>query len=95
MQIRQTGTFSKWLGKPKDHEARARIIMRINRFALGNPGDVKPVGEGVSEARVNYGPGYRLHFAERRGELVILLCGDSKKSQQADIEKAKKLASEV
>ena len=69
--------------------------MRINRFALGNLGDVKPVGEGVSEARINHGPGYRLYFVERGGALVILLCGGSKKTQQGNIEQAKKLRKEV
>lgn len=95
MNIRQTDAFAKWLRKLKDHEARARIILRINRFKHGNLGDVKSVGEGVREARIDYGPGYRLYFVERGGELIILLCGGSKKTQQSDIEMAKKLRNEV
>jgi putative addiction module killer protein len=95
MKIRQTDAFEKWLKKLKDHEARARILMRINRFRLGNLGDVKSVGEGVREARIDYGPGYRLYFVERGGELIILLCGGSKKTQQADVEKAKILGKDI
>lgn len=95
MKIRQTDAFVKWLKKLKDHEAQARILMRINRFRLGNLGDVKSVGEGVREARIDYGPGYRLYFVERGEELIILLCGGSKKTQQADVEKAKILGKDI
>ena len=95
MKIQQTDAFSKWLKKLKDHEARARIILRINRFKHGNLGDVKSVGEGVREARIDYGPGYRLYFVERGGELIILLCGGSKKTQQSDIARAKTLKTEL
>tara|TARA_R110000824_G_scaffold401427_1_gene612118 strand:+ start:8189 stop:8482 length:294 start_codon:yes stop_codon:yes gene_type:complete len=95
MNIRQTDAFAKWLKKLKDHEARARIIMRVNRFGFGNLGDVKAVGDGVREARIDYGPGYRLYFVERRGELIILLCGGSKKTQQSDIAMAKTLKRDV
>lgn len=91
MIVRQTAEFSYWLKKLKDYDARARIIMRLNRFRLGNLGDVKAVGEGVREARIDCGPGYRLYFVERGTEVIILLCGGSKKSQQRDIEAAKKL----
>ncbi len=69
--------------------------MRITRFRLGNMGEVKPVGEGVREARIDYGPGYRLYFAERGGDLIILLCGGSKKTQQRDIKMAKMLNKEL
>lgn len=95
MNIRQTDAFAKWLKKLKDHEARARVILRINRFKIGNLGDVKSVGEGVREARIDHGPGYRLYFVERRGELIILLCGGSKKTQQSDVERAKTLKKEI
>jgi len=95
MKVRQTKTFSQWLEKLRDMEARARIIIRINRFRQGNIGDVKPVGEGVGEARIAYGPGYRLYFVKRGESLIILLCGGSKKTQQRDIELAKKLRNEI
>jgi len=93
--VRQTEVFSNWLRKLVDHTARARIQIRIRRLSLGNFGDVKPVGEGVSELRVDYGPGYRVYLQRRGNLLAILLAGGSKKTQQADIAKAKKLAREV
>ncbi|MEH6661857.1 MAG: type II toxin-antitoxin system RelE/ParE family toxin [Parasphingorhabdus sp.] len=95
MIVRQTAEFSYWLKQLKDHEARARIIMRINRFKQGNLGDVKAVGEGVREARIVCGPGYRLYFIERGTEVLILLCGGSKKTQQRDIAMAKQLNREI
>lgn len=80
-----------WLKRLRDQKAIARIQVRIDRLALGNPGDVKPVGEGISELRVDYGPGYRIYFSQRGSILVILLCGGDKKTQDADIAKAKLL----
>jgi putative addiction module killer protein len=89
-----TDSFADWLYGLKDRDARSRILVRIKRFEQGNLGDVKPVGEGVSEARLTYGPGYRLYFIQRGGEIVILLCGGTKRSQPADIARAKILAKE-
>ena len=92
IEIRQTDEFSDWLHSLKDIQAKARIVSRVRRFSLGNLGDVKPVGQGVSEARLDYGPGYRLYFVQRGAVVILLLCGGTKKGQQADIEKAKALA---
>jgi putative addiction module killer protein len=94
VEVRQTEVFSNWLRKLRDHQARARIQIRIRRLSLGNFGDVKPVGEGVSELRVDYGPGYRVYLQQQGNLLVLLLAGGSKKTQQADIARAKKLAKE-
>jgi putative addiction module killer protein len=93
--IRQTEAFSEWLRNLSDVRARARIGARIDRLALGNPGDVAPVGEGVSEMRIHYGPGYRVYFIQRGAALVVLLCGGDKSTQAADIRTAKQLASEL
>jgi putative addiction module killer protein len=88
----QSATFSKWLSKLADQQARARILVRIDRLAAGNPGDVKPVGGGIGELRIDYGPGYRLYFVQR-GELVtVLLCGGDKRTQDADIKRAIEIA---
>lgn len=90
--IRQTETFSRWLDGLADVRARARVQVRIERLAGGNAGDVKPVGEGVSELRIDYGPGYRVYFTKHRDELIVLLAGGSKRSQSADIRTALRLA---
>lgn len=79
----------------RDHKARAKIAARIDRLAMGNPGDVAPVGQGVSELRINYGPGYRVYFLRRGLTLMILLCGGDKGTQAKDIKTAKKLAAEL
>ena len=94
MEVRQTETFARWFKRLRDARAQARIRVRIDRLSLGNPGDVKPVGEGVSEMRVDYGPGYRLYFASRGRAVVLLLCGGDKATQDADIAQAKALARE-
>jgi putative addiction module killer protein len=92
LEVRRTEVFDGWLQGLRDDRAKARIARRIDRLALGNPGDVKPVGAGVSELRVDYGPGYRVYFV-RRGEIVILLlCGGDKGSQDRDISRAKAIA---
>jgi putative addiction module killer protein len=78
-----------------DHVGRAKIAARIDRLALGNPGDVKPVGEGVSELRIHYGPGYRVYFARRGETLIVLLCGGDKSTQAKDIKTAKMLAANL
>nr|WP_252263873.1 type II toxin-antitoxin system RelE/ParE family toxin [Paracidobacterium acidisoli] len=79
----------------RDAQARARIAARIRRLAFGNPGDVKPVGDGVSELRIHYGPGYRVYFIQRGTVLIVLLCGGDKSTQDKDIEAAKRLAKET
>ncbi|HVZ82554.1 MAG TPA: type II toxin-antitoxin system RelE/ParE family toxin [Terracidiphilus sp.] len=94
VEVRQTDLFAVWLRKLRDEQARARVQIRIRRLTLGNFGDVKPVGHGVSELRVDYGPGYRVYLAQRGARLVLLLAGGTKKTQQADIAKAKALAKE-
>ncbi|MBK9163462.1 MAG: type II toxin-antitoxin system RelE/ParE family toxin [Acidobacteria bacterium] len=95
IEIRQTEHYAKWFKALKDHKARARIDIRIRRLSLGNPGDVKPVGEGVSEMRIDYGPGYRVYFLTKGGELILLLIGGDKSTQEKDIAKAKQIAKDV
>ncbi|MCB1454274.1 MAG: type II toxin-antitoxin system RelE/ParE family toxin [Rhizobiaceae bacterium] len=94
VEIRQTAAYRKWFDGLRDVAARSRIAIRIRRLSLGNFGDVKPVGGGVSELRVDYGPGYRVYFKQHGAELVVLLAGGDKKSQARDIANAKKLAQE-
>ena len=94
IEVRQTVVFSDWLRKLRDEKARSRILIRIRRLSLGNFGDAKPVGNGDSELRIDYGPGYRVYLQQRGSMLVLLLAGGSKKTQSADIAKAKKLAKE-
>lgn len=95
IEVHQTAEFRKWFGSLRDRHVRSRIDMRIARLADGNSGDVAPVGEGVSEMRIHYGPGYRVYFVQRADILVILLCGGDKGSQSRDIEMAKALAREL
>jgi putative addiction module killer protein len=95
IEVVQTTAFSAWLNTLADLKAKARIATRIRRMELGNPGDVKSVGEGVSEMRIDYGPGYRVYFTRRGERIVILLCGGDKKSQQKDIRTAQQMAKEV
>lgn len=92
MEIRKTDTFVTWLDGLGDLRARARVQARIERLAGGNPGDMKPVGERVSELRIDYGPGYRVYFLRHRRELVILLAGGDKSTLAADIRTAIRLA---
>ncbi len=92
IEIRKTNVFVEWLDSLGDIRARARVLVRIERLAAGNPGDVKPVSEGVSELRIDYGPGYRVYFKKRGRELVILLAGGDKSTQTRDIKKALRLA---
>ena len=93
--MRETDEFSSWLRALRDHIAKARILVRIQRLAQGNAGDVKPVGEGVSELRIHHGAGYRVYYIQRGEELIVLLCGGDKDSQDKDIARAKKLAREL
>jgi putative addiction module killer protein len=92
IEIRQTEVFAAWLQDLRDAQARARIEVRIRRLSLGNAGDVKPVGEGVSEMRIDYGPGYRVYFVQRGQTLAILLGGGDKRTQDQDIQTALELA---
>lgn len=94
IEIEQSETFRKWESRLKDRRARIIIAGRINRLAEGLPGDVEPVGEGVSELRIHYGPGYRIYFQQRGHVLILLLCGGDKKTQRRDIEAAKRIAKE-
>ncbi len=95
LEIRQTAEFTKWLAALRDDRAAAKIAARVRYLALGNPGDVKPVGHGISELRVHYAGGYRVYFKTTGKQIVVLLCGGDKKSQAADIAKAKILAREL
>jgi putative addiction module killer protein len=90
--VRQTAQFADWIGALADRKARAAIAKRVIRMQSGLPGDVKAVGEGVMEARVHVGPGYRLYYLQRGSELILLLCGGDKSSQGRDIAAAKRLA---
>jgi putative addiction module killer protein len=92
IEIRKTDVFAGWLDGLRDLRARARIQARIERLAAGNPGDLKPVGEGVLELRIDYGPGYRVYFKRRGRTLIILLAGGDKSSQAKDIKVALRLA---
>ena len=92
MKIRKTDVYDKWLKSLRDLRARTRILVRVERLAAGNPGDAKPVGEGVSELRIHYGPGYRVYYKQQGEEIVILLAGGDKRSQSSDIKKALELA---
>ncbi|MDB5815902.1 MAG: type toxin-antitoxin system RelE/ParE family toxin [Rhodocyclales bacterium] len=92
LEIRKTEIYAQWIDSLRDLQARARVLVRIERLAAGNPGDVKPVGEGVSELRIDYGPGYRVYFTKRGREVVILLAGGDKTTQSADIRVALRLA---
>src|SRR5579863_482183 len=95
IEVRRTAEFSKWMGGLRDGRARRAIAARIDRLALGNPGDVRPVGHGVSELRIRFGPGYRIYFVQRGNVLIVLLCGGDKSSQDADIAKAQAMAREL
>lgn len=95
IQIKATDIFNDWLGSLKDLRAKSKIQVRIKRLQLGNFGDVKPIGEGLSELRIPEGKGYRVYLKNQNGVIVILLCGGDKGSQQSDIEKAKQLAREL
>jgi len=95
IEVRQTETFRAWLDGLRDDNARVRIGIRIQRLERGNPGDVKPVGNGVSEMRIYYGRGYRMYFVQRGKTVVILLCGGDKRSQARDIVRAIEMAQKV
>lgn len=92
--ILRSATFDRWLGRLRDRRAVNRIVARLLAAENGHLGDVRPVGDGVSEMRINYGPGYRVYFITRGTELIVLLCGGDKDSQRRDIERAKRMARE-
>jgi putative addiction module killer protein len=92
IEIRQTERFARWFERLRESGARTRIQARIRRLSLGNPGDVRPIGEGVSEMRIDHGPGYRVYCIQRGDSLVILLAGGDKRTQQQDIATALRLA---
>ena len=92
IEVRQTDEFSGWLRRLRDANAVARIVGRIRRTEMGNPGDIRSVGQGVLEMRIDYGPGYRIYYVHRGAQIVILLCGGDKRTQQRDIKRAQRLA---
>jgi len=93
--IQKTEEFDEWLSNLADQKAQAKIVSRIERLGFGNPGDVKPVGAGVSEMRVPHGPGYRVYFKQTGKTVVLLLCGGDKSTQEKDIKRAKEMAAEL
>lgn len=95
IEVRTTEIFDAWIGKLRDDRAVAKIAVRLLRLSEGNPGDVKPVGEGVSEMRIEHGPGYRVYFKAFGAVLAVILCGGDKSRQAKDIAKAKRLAREI
>lgn len=94
LELKQTETFRKWRSRLKDERARALIASRLDRLAWGHGGDVEPVGDGISELRIHHGPGYRVYFTRRGRQIVVLLCGGDKGSQQRDVALAKRLATD-
>lgn len=92
VQVRQTGLFVRWLEGLRDLRGRAKVLARIERLIGGNPGDAKPVGAGVSELRINFGPGYRVYYLQKGTTLIILLAGGDNSSQSKDIQTALQLA---
>jgi putative addiction module killer protein len=94
-EIRQTKEYAKWFKSVRDHNARGRIDIRIRRLSLGNPGDVRPVGDSISELRIDYGPGYRVYYIQHGFDFILLLIGGDKSTQRKDIAKAKELLKEL
>jgi putative addiction module killer protein len=93
--LRETETFTAWMDGLRDERAKARIAQRLDRLSRGNPGDVKPVGGGISELRIDYGPGYRVYYCRHGAVWIVLLCGGDKSTQKKDIKAAKQLAKEL
>jgi len=95
LEVRQTIQFSRWLRRLADANASARIVARIRRMEMGNPGNCKSLGQGLMEMRIDHGPGYRVYFVRRGSAVVILLCGGDKRTQEKDIARARALAESV
>lgn len=95
LEVRKTVAFEVWLRGLRDQRGKAKIVARIDRLALGNPGDVAPVGEGVSELRIHFGPGCRVYFVRSEKTVMVLLCGGDKGSQERDIAQVMSLAAEL
>jgi putative addiction module killer protein len=95
IEIRQTIEYARWFGALRDRTAKARIDIRLRRLSLGNPGDAKPVVDGISELRIDYGPGYRIYYVQQGSTLVVLLAGGDKSSQERDIRLAKQIARDL
>jgi len=95
IKIKQTEAYEEWFDSLSDSRAKARIDVRIRRLSLGNPGETRPVGEGVMELKIDYGPGYRVYYVSKGKTFVILLAGGDKKTQNKDIARAKILAKEI
>jgi putative addiction module killer protein len=93
VKIRKTSVYKTWIKKLRDSRAKYRILIRVKRLEMGNPGDIKPAGNGISEIRIDYGPGYRVYFKGAGKETIVLLCGGDKSTQEADIASAKQIAS--
>ena len=94
-EIQKTDEFDNWLSALSDQRAVAKIVSRIERLGLGNAGDVKPVGEGISEMRLTYGPGYRIYYKQTGKTIVLILCGGDKSTQAGDIRRAKEIAAQL
>ena len=94
-EVRKTDEFENWLKDLRDERAVARIVSRIERLGLGNPSDVKPVGDGISEMRLTYGPGYRVYYKQTGLTIVVILCGGYKSTQDKDIKRARELAAQL
>ena len=92
IEVRPTQAFADWLRRLRDRDAKARIVARIDRLSLGNPGDVRPVGQGISELRIDYGPGYRVYFVRHGERVIVLLAGGDKRTQDHDIKRAREIA---
>jgi len=94
-EVRKTDEFDKWLSALADQRAIAKIVSRIERLGLGNAGDVKPIGEGISEMRLTHGPGYRIYYKQTGKTIVLILCGGDKSTQDSDIKRAKEIAKQI
>jgi putative addiction module killer protein len=94
-EVRKTDEFDRWLSALADQQAIAKIVSRIERLGLGNAGDVKPVGEGISEMRLPHGPGYRIYYKQTGKMIVVILCGGDKSTQESDIKRAKQIAKQL
>jgi putative addiction module killer protein len=95
IEVRQSDQFQDWLRRLRDDKARARVANRIRRMELGNPGDTRQLGGGLTEMKIDYGPGYRVYFVRKGDAIVVLLCGGDKRTQRRDIEKARAIAQEL